>query len=199
MGLSLHYSGHLRTEEALPQLIEEVKDICEAQQFPFYIYEMDFPKHWFAMATHDNQLYGICFTPPGCETVSLTFLSNGKLISYFNWLLYTQSQGEDKSLLNGAVSVKTQYAGPVIHKLLVHLLDHLSKKYFRSFQVTDEGQYWETRNELLLDESFSRLSFLISGFASTLQQNPRLPSEPFHDYFQRLLAQFKPDNEASHQ
>jgi hypothetical protein len=199
MGLTLHYSGYLRTEEALPELIEEVTDICEAHQFPYDLYEMAFPKHCFSMATHNNQLYGICFTPPGCETVSLTFLSTGKLVSNLTWILHLRDQANEASFLNEWVSVKTQFAGPVLHKLVVHLLDHLSKKYFHTFRVSDEGQYWETRNELLLDENFSRLSSLISGFEFALEQNPRLPGELFDDYFQRLLAQFKPDNKATPQ
>jgi hypothetical protein len=199
MGLSLHYSGQLRTKEVLPELIEEVKDVCQAQQFPYDIYEMDFPEHCFGKPTHNNQLYGICFTPPRCETVSLTFLSTGKLISNITWILHLQGQAKETSLLNEWVSVKTQFAGPVLHKLLVHLLDHLSKKYFHTFQVSDEGQYWETRNELLLDENFNRLGSLISGFASALEQNPRLPGELFHDYFQRLLAQFKSGDETTQQ
>lgn len=81
MGITIHYNGRLNAKKSLPLLIEEVKDIAEVSQWNYEIYRSGFPKNHFGKKTHNNTLYGMCFTPPGCETVSLTFLSNGTLVS----------------------------------------------------------------------------------------------------------------------
>ncbi len=188
MGLSIHYNGYLRSKESLPSLIEEVKDIAKIYLWPYEIYETEFPLRTFGRKRLNNNLYGIRFTPPECETISLCFLSNGKLICFWSWLLYIKSLGTDKNYLEGGVSVKTHYAGEVIHEIVILLLDYLSKKYFRHFNMIDEGQYWETRDEKLLHQNFSRLSGFMNTFGNTLEANPIKLNESLEKYFERLLA-----------
>ena len=50
MGLSIYYSGRLRKVEFLPALIEEIKDVSDVYGWKYHV-------------------YGICFTPMGCETI----------------------------------------------------------------------------------------------------------------------------------
>jgi len=187
MGISIYYKGRLKTKKSLQGLIEEVSDIARIYKWRSYTFEEEFPKGSFGKPSFDYHLYGICFTPPECETVNLTFLSNGKLVSPWAWQYYF-SRENDKSVLNGT-SVKTHYAGPNVHKILVHLLDHLSKKYFRSFKLTDEGQYWETKDEKLLAENFKQLNSLMEKFGSALDAQPMKEGETFEKYFVRLLNQ----------
>jgi hypothetical protein len=187
MGLSIHYSGHLKTRACLPALIEEVKDVAKIHDWPVEIYDVEFPRNKFNRINHSNSLYGISFTPPGCETVSLCFLSNGQLVGFWSWRLYMKNLGKDKNLLKGGVSVKTHYAGEIVHKTLIHLLDYLSKKYFRSFKLMDEGQYWETRDEKLLHKNFTILNGLMNALKETLEIVPIKRDESFEKYFIRIL------------
>ncbi len=189
MGLSIRYRGNLLTKASLPALVEEVKDIAIIHQWPFEVYDYEFPLHRFGRKKYSNTLYGIRFTPPECETVSLCFLSNGRLVSFYSWLLYIKSLGKDHSWLDSATSVKTHYAGETVHKMVIHLLDHLSKKYFRYFTLIDEGQYWETRDEKLLHQNFAVLNGLMKSVGKVMQENPIQNSEPFEKYFERLLQE----------
>ncbi|MCA4894366.1 MAG: hypothetical protein ING84_05080 [Cytophagales bacterium] len=197
MGLTIHYNGHLRTKVSLPALVEEVKDIAKIHQWPFEIYETEFPLHRFNRKKHSNLLYGICFTPPECEKVSLCFLSNGQLVGFWSWQLFVKTLGKDKGFLEGGASVKTQYAGEVIHKTLIHLLDYLSKKYFRSFTMADEGKYWETRDEKLLQKKFSTLTGLLKTLSGIIETTPINPKEPFEKYFEGILKEVHAQNKLS--
>ncbi len=194
MGLSIHYNGQLRNPECLPTFVEEVRDIAKIYQWPYTIFETEFPLQSWGKNTHGNGLYGISFTPPGCETISLSFLSNGKLVSIWSWRLFLKRMGEEEQILEGGVSVKTQYAGEVIHKIIIHFLDHLSKKYFSHFSMTDEGQYWETRDEKLLHKNFNLLTGLINAFQDTLETNPINRGETFEEYFKRILEKIHAQN-----
>jgi hypothetical protein len=197
MGLTIHYNGHLRTKASLPALVEEVKDIAKIHRWPFEIYGTEFPLNRFNRKKHSNLLYGICFTPPGCEKVSLCFLSNGQLVGFWSWRIFVKNLGKDKGLLEGGASVKTHYAGEVIHKTLIHLLDYLSKKYFRSFTMMDEGQYWETRDEELLHKNFATLNGLMQTLAGIIETAPINSNEPFEKYFERVLKKIHSQNKRS--
>lgn len=80
MGLSIHFSGRLKSQGSLPELIEEVKDIAEIYKWHYSSFVEEFPAGSFKKS-FNHRLYGICFTPPDCETVNLTFLSDGRLTS----------------------------------------------------------------------------------------------------------------------
>lgn len=187
MGISIHFKGHLRTKASLISLIEEVTDIVKIYQWPYKIFETAFPSNSFGKKKNDNGLYGISFTPPECETISLCFLSSGKLTSVLAWHLFIKRQGKEKEILDDWVSVKTHFAGEPIHKLVIHLLDHLSKKYFRHFKLSDEGLYWETRDETLLHQKFNFLNGWMDSLTGALETDPMKSGEPIEKYFERIL------------
>jgi hypothetical protein len=87
------------------------------------------------------------------------------------------------------LSVKTQTAGIEIHKLIIHLFKHLSKKYLKSFALNDEGQYWEIGDEILLQETFKRYTDLLDSFSSAIEYYPMKKGETFETYFERLTQQ----------
>lgn len=192
MGISIHFKGHIRAKESLSTLVEEVTDIAKIYQWPYRLFDTEFPST--IVAANDYNLYGISFTPPECETISLCFLPNGKLISIWSWRLFLERKGQAKKSLDGWISVKTHYAGEAVHKLIIHLLDHLNKKYFTDFTLSDEGQYWETRDEDLLHQKFNYLNGLMNSFAEGLEVNPKTPGESFDKYFQRILKNIHTPN-----
>jgi hypothetical protein len=200
MGLSIHYRGELNDTAALPELIYEVKDIAEIYKWNYHIFKDHFPGTIFTKASpvknpgkayYDWNIYGICFTPPECETVFLTFLSDGKMSSPVNLDLFGKTVTGSESDYIYMLSVKTQFGGIEVHKLIIHLLRYLDKKYFKNFKVTDEGKYWETGNEKLLEENFKRYNDLMESFTSALENNPRKINETFESYFERIIMMIK--------
>jgi len=186
MGLSFHYKGILKNPESLKKMIEEVTDICKANKWEFAIFEDTFPNNTFTLIPNSDKIYGLFFTPPKCETVHLTFLSNGKLCAAHNLQLNKNVENLEDDIYLYFLSVKTQYCGAAIHKILISVFDYLNKNYFEEFEFTDEGQYWETRDEKLLEETFNRYSNLINSFESVLEHIPVLEGESIETYILRM-------------
>jgi hypothetical protein len=183
MGLSFHYKGALKDPTLLKKMIEEVTDISKANQWEYTVFEEAFPKHTFTIDSHNDYVYGICFSPPNCEVVCLTFLSNGKMCTFYNFESSKPSPNEsDENYL----SVKTQFAGPEIHKQLINIFDYLNKIYFENFDLTDEGNYWETKNDQLLEDTFEKYTNLINGFDSLLDNIPIGAHETVEEYLIRI-------------
>jgi hypothetical protein len=187
MGLTIHYSGSFNPAASLKAMIEEVKDIAAIYNWKYFVFNDKFPENSFGKTAYNDDIYGICFTPPECETVSLCFLSNGRMSNAVNLKFYGNPKNKEEADYLYMLFTKTQYAGPEIHKLIIHLLKYLSKKYFPDFTVSDEGEYWETGDEKLLEENFKRYTALINGFVSCLQNFSMNPGESFEAYFERLL------------
>jgi len=70
---------------------------------------------------------------------------------------------------------KTQFAGKQVHMLIVDLFRHISKKYISYFRMIDEGNYWESRDEAVLESQFNRYNYLLDMFGDALKNIP--PSE----------------------
>lgn len=194
MGLSFHYKGKLKKPQSLKKLIEEVTDICIANKWKFSVFDEAFPNNTFTAEPNRDHIYGICFTPPKCETVGLTFLSNGKICAFYNLELNKKLENLEDDIYLYYLSVKTQYCGPEIHKILISIFDYLNKNYFEDFEFTDEGQFWETRDEKLLEEIFNRYSNLISNLGSALEHIPILEGESIENYILRMAEIVKKNN-----
>ncbi|MFA4853626.1 MAG: hypothetical protein WC599_14010 [Bacteroidales bacterium] len=168
-------------------MIEEVKDIAEIYKWEYTVFEDKFPANSLCKTEYNQNIYGISFTPPNCETISLCFLSNGKMSSPSHLKFFGNSENKEEQQYLYMLSVKTQYAGIEIHKLIIHLLKYLSGKYLQDFTVNDEGEYWETGNEKLLQDIFKRYTDLIESFVSSIENYPIKSGESFEAYFERLL------------
>lgn len=191
MGLSIHYGGSFNKNTSLSEMIEEVKDIVEIYKWEYTIYEDQFPSNSLGKDTYNKKIYGISFTPPECETISLSFLSNGKMSCSTRLKYYGNSINKAEQQYLTILSVKTQYAGIEIHKLVIHLLKYLSKKYFTDFKLDDEGKYWETENEKLLQKKFNQYNSLMNNVSYALQNYPLKSGENFNQYFERILKQIR--------
>lgn len=191
MGLSIHYSGRFNPAASLKAMIEEVKDIATIYKWEYFVFDNEFPADSLGKTTYSQRIYGICFTPPECETVDLCFLSNGRMSSAVNLKFYGNPKNKEEAEYLYMLSTKTQYAGIEIHKFVIHLLKFISKKYLLDFTLSDEGEYWETGDEKLLEENFKRYTGLLDGFVSSVQNYPIEPCESFEAYFERLLKQIQ--------
>lgn len=186
MGLTIHYSGTFKKAASLSGMIEEVRDIAEAHQWKYNIFETEFPADHWGKPDYNDKIYGINFTPPDCETVSLTFLSNGRMSSHVSLHFYGKTDDRPEQDFLYMQFTKTQFAGAEIHKFIVHLFRHLQGKYFEHMEVSDEGQYWETNDPELLDKTFAQYTFLIDSFSNAVEIFPMEDGEDYEDYFKRL-------------
>jgi len=187
MGLSFHYKGSIAKPEFLPGLIDDVRDIVTVNNWEFIEYESEFPLNSFGKPGYNDEIYGISFTPSGCETVSVCFLSNGRLSSHFHLKFYGKTDKQAESSYLYMLSVKTQYAGVETHQFIIRLFRYLNNKYFTGFELSDEGDYWETNDIDLLRANFKRNAAILSSFSSALEFIPTHSDETIEDYFKRLL------------
>lgn len=187
MGLCIYYSGCIKEGAFLPELINEVKDIAEIYNWHYTIFREEFPDDVSEKESYDGEIYGIVVSPPKCEPVFITFLSNGKMSSPVNLETFGKTSNKARRKYLYQLAVKTQYAGIQIHKLIIHLFRHLNDKYFKDFEMTDEGQYWETGDETLLQQIFDRYNELMDNFTSALETYPKNEGETLENYFQRLM------------
>lgn len=168
MGLSIHYSGTIRQHVLIDELVTETADICQSLDWRYHLFD----------GNNTDKLKGICFSPEGCEPVFLTFLPNGRMCSPINLMnkdIY-EEHDLDRELLY-TTSVKTQYAGPDAHIAVIKLLRYLKEKYFASFELDDEGKYWETMDEKVLLEQFAKYEFLLNAVTAALSEMNAVPGE----------------------
>lgn len=183
MGLSIHYRGRFNQNAVLSDLITEVKEVAEVLKWNYTVYGTEFPTKGKEDQLYDGEIYGISFTPPDCETVSICFLSNYVLLKFYG---HDENQSEIDFLY--MVSVKTQFAGPTIHKTIVELFRYLFKKnYFSEFDLVDEGEYWETCDEKLLEHKFKEYGNLIDSFSLVVETTPVNQGELYENYFKRII------------
>ena len=131
------------------------------------------------------------FTPPGCETISVSFLSNGKMSSPVLLKFYgKEEQSVAKGLLY-SISVKTQFSSPGIHIVLMKLFRHLSDKYLSNFNLIDEAQYWETNDENVLNQNFAKYNALLDNFSLGIASIQPQKDESLVDYLTRIANRIK--------
>lgn len=191
MGLTIHYQGQFKEGASLSNMIDEVKDIAEVHNWKYHIFETEFPENSFSNPAIPKEVYGICFTPENCETVSLTFLSNGKMCAVYNILEINNTGADWEKEFMYYLFTKTQFAGIETHLLIVHLFKYLNKKYFADLKVTDEGGYWETEDENVLQQSFNRYNEIFAHVTNALENIPKLKGESIEEYFKRMLSDYK--------
>jgi len=191
MGLSIHYNGRISEKQLLTEMIAELEEISKVHGWNYTIFERMFPEEISSTNEHDGKLYGMCFVPPGSEPVSVLFLSNGRMCGPMQLQCWGDSTDETERKYLYMISVKTQYAGAEIHKMVIHIFKYLNKSYLADFTMTDEGQYWETNDEELLDENFERYTLLINSFISALEHNQRKTGEDIEEYIIRMMKEIK--------
>ena len=187
MGLSIHFSGRFRSAELLPIMIEEVIDVSKVYGWKFKVYNTHFPNNIFESYRSFDSIYGISFTPTDCETVSLTFLSDGTMVSPAHIKFFANSDDETKRSYIYFISAKTQFAGVFVHLLLIRLLKYLNDKYFDCFKIDDESFYWETEDENLMRERFKLYDKMLDNVLLSTQTFPIEPNEDIIAYFERLM------------
>ena len=187
MGLSFHYNGRIAKAESLPELIDEVQEIAAINNWKYYVYQREFPQNTLGKSDFNQNIYGISFSPPGCEPVFICFLSNGRMSSPVHLKFFGKAKETPEKEYLYMLSVKTQYSTVEAHQFIIQLFRYLNTKYFADFNLSDEGDYWETNDIELLRANFKRNADLLNSFSSAIEIIPKHSSESMEDYFKRLI------------
>lgn len=177
MGLSIHYSGTIRDISLIEPLIAETADVCQSMQWKYNVIREQ----------GDKGVNGIVLSPENCEPVFLTFLPNRRMCSPIN-LKYQGSyvaNGFDPELVY-TTSTKTQYAGPATHVALLKFLKYLKEKYFESFELNDEGYYWETNDKKILRQRFDHYNYLVNAVGEVLSNIEQESGETIDSLVNRI-------------
>lgn len=185
MGLSIHYSGAIRAKYLLPDLIADVKTLAETHKWDYFIFDNSFT---VAQDNRDNTelIYGICFTPTGGETVDTCFSQNGRMTSLLHQRMWQDALPEEAEKNMFLLSVKTQTAGMEIHTVIINFFKHISSKYLKDFELTDEGYYWETGDKKILKNQFRKFCRVPDSFSFAMEATPPESKEKILDYLERI-------------
>jgi hypothetical protein len=165
MGLTIHYSGIFKKTASLKEMMDETEVMVKSLNWDYHLFNHEFPPSENYQA-NENQIYGIWFTPPKCETVQLSFKANRMLgwesdpeqVQFFS-VAFENGQLIEIPLRHGwnttyCSSTKTQYAGPIVHMKIVDILKVISAKYIDNFEVYDESNYYEDQDREALFRRF---------------------------------------------
>jgi len=188
MGLCIYYSGRIKDAASLPLLIDEVKDVAVVHKWKYKVLETSFPNNILDNQEYLEPIYGISFTPPKCETVSITFLSNGVMACPSQIKFFGNSVNPAVKNQVFTLFAKTQYAGIITHALIINLFKYLNKKYFHDFKMIDESMYWETGDENILRKQFHEYDTLLDNFVLSIETFPAQKGEDMIAYFDRLMG-----------
>ena len=190
MGLTIHYHGRIADKQKLPQLIEELEEISKAHGWNYHILGRKFPTGDYPEDEHDGNLYGIVFNPPGSEPVSFTFLRNGRMCGPMQLNCWGESTNQKELGYLYMNSTKTQYAGSEIHKMVIGIFRYIVPRFLSDFEMMDEAEYWETKDDKLLAENFRINTELINGFADALSENSKHKGENIESFIERVIREF---------
>ncbi len=175
MGMTIHYGGQIKSTDLIDELCDEVEDICKTMGWTYHHMEIceDISGDIAHLLELDNEtqlkVRGIHFQlQEKSESVMYFFDQKGRLFSNYGLMFLD----ELKSQLPVFTSfTKTQSLGAQKHIALVKLMKYFADKYFSTFKVTDESDYWETGDEQLCIEKFEALQVAIDLFKGIIEKN----------------------------
>jgi hypothetical protein len=165
MGMTIHYQGTARDDDALTELLKTAQLFAAQREWMFALFDNPFEIGEGGPDDRDIErdelpFRGIIIRPhPECEPVRLVF-------SRFHAL---------------AGFTKTQFAPFHVHVEIVRLLRAI-EPFMDDFLVIDETTLWETGDEAAARERFERLSEAIDAFAAELEEPDNLGHGMFDDH-----------------
>ena len=174
MGLTVHYRGRIREYALVDELITEVANFAKNLSWRYHLLTPGINTPLKPVNQEDPEplpsVKGIILSPDKCEPIIFTFLDDGRICSPF----FPPMEAEDGLPY---MWTKTQYAGIEVHRSFVNLLRQLNEKYFSELVVVDEGQYWETNDEEILQSQFQQYNNIIELMADALENTDAIVEE----------------------
>jgi hypothetical protein len=157
MGVTIHYKGRIKTTSLIEPLVEELVEICTTNKWKYNLLNAD--------QSEDSKipsLKGIYFNPPECDTMSMCFDPDGRLISFIAYVVASKCN-EKLNEYAFYSSCKTQFGGPDVHIKIVNLLKYISGKYFDEWEVIDEAEYYATGDREVLEKKLGFINKIIDA------------------------------------
>lgn len=160
MGVTIHYRGTVDDVSRVEDMEDRVVDLAFALGGQATV--------WRSYADHDptRVVRGVMIDmAPGHDTFSLLVSPEGHLTPLF------QIEDAEKTPFDEPPDcfVKTQFGSIQGHIAIVHLLDALRQRYCSNLQVTDEGEYYETRDVAALTDRMQFLAKAMDSLADGLR------------------------------
>jgi hypothetical protein len=143
MGVTIHFDGRLKDQNAFAGLVRRVKELAAANTWLTETFENSDVTLLRVRDEKDWDYQGpskgiVLYVHEDCDPIRFEFDRD----------FYVQE------------FVKTQFAGSSTHIQVVKLLREFAE-FFENLNVNDEGEYWETSNETLLAENIQRCNEMI--------------------------------------
>ncbi len=190
MGITIFYHGALRDTGDLPQLTARLQAACGRLAWPYRVVdervlgtgeryntielETDdgIPTSTFEIYLEpvDDHVRGVVISPPGCETLRLTFGRTGQLIEYGD-VPFNEGTPGRYGLIQEHLFTKTQFSSPEVHMQVCELL-RIVEPYMVEWEVADEGDYWGVWDEGVLRATWARYDAALAALSdpATVQQ-----------------------------
>lgn len=161
MGVTIHYRGTVDDVSRVEDMEDRVVDLAFALGGQATV--------WRSYADHDptRVVRGVMIEmAPGHDTFSLLVSPEGHLTPLF------QIEDAEKTPFDEPPGcfVKTQFGSIQGHVAIVHLLDALRQRFCSNLQVTDEGEYYETRDVVALTDRMQFLAKAMDSLADELRE-----------------------------
>ncbi len=153
MGVTIHFEGKLKSDLDFDQVIVKAKEFALANNMPYELFSEPYKKlervkdeqNW----DYEGPVRGIKIQPdPDSDPLWLEFDKNNYVAEF----------------------CKTQFAGIEIHLKLISFLREI-EPLFAELEVTDEGEYWETNDIVLLQK---RLDDYFKAAEELKAENPKI-------------------------
>jgi hypothetical protein len=165
MGVTIHFEGKLKSETDYNNVIEIAKNFSIENSLEFSEFENENATLYRVKNENDWDYIG---STKGMKIILSEFAD--PLLLEFDKDLYIQEY------------CKTQFATIDTHIVLVDFLESI-EKCFEKLIVTDEGEYWETKNVELLQEHFDNVFELME---KAKMENPNLDG-PYRGEDERII------------
>jgi len=167
MGVTIHFEGSLRSQEALDDLLVAAHKFAQANGW--HVEAIDSPEATLQRVRNEEDwdytgpVRGVALFPgPDCDPVRLEFDRD----------LYIQE------------FTKTQFAGADTHVRVVELLRAI-EPFFRELSIEDEGELWETGDHETLQAHLDACDRALESFLAehpTAQRKVRLEDGRIADF-----------------
>lgn len=136
MGITIHFEGKLKNDENYALIIKKIAEFSDFHDWEYFQFKNDSVK--LERVRNDEEWDYVGST----KGIQVQPHENSEPLNFeFDEDLYIQDY------------CKTQFSNIETHIKIVELFT-LIEQYFKNIEVFDEGEYWETKNETLLDENW---------------------------------------------
>ena len=184
MGITIFARGSIDRTGDIPALIAEIETISETNGWGYEIVNDDFEESPQVKLKHHKEdsslningslgLKGILIdVGPGAEPLAILFDKSGVLTDVMSQVVWLQEKGRDNRLS----ICKTQFGSIEAHIAVIEILDILKRKYITNLEVTDESDYWTSRDPELLAEKRAVLGHYINHAKEAIS-NAKRPAD----------------------